>query len=202
MADNQELPKISQVPIEPMPFLVRRRTVFTWFIPLLLIIGVIARHADEGKIYSCIAGILFVILGEFVRFWAAGYISKDETVTVGGPYAYVRNPLYFGTLLLAIGYGLVSGLGWIGVLVMVASYFVFHLAAISYEEKFLKAKFGQAYLDYLQRVPALIPSITPRTRGEGSYSWKQALHNREHTSAIFAVILIAILLCCRYISIR
>ena len=76
---------------------------------------------------------------------------------------------------------------------MVAFYLLFHLAAIFYEESFLKAKFGQIYLDYYNRVPRLIPSVTPRTTGEGQYEWKQALYNREQTSALFAFILVALL---------
>lgn len=153
---------------------------------------------QQGGVYSVISGIVFVFLGEVVRFWAAGYISKDAVIATGGPYAHVRNPLYFGSLLLAIGYGLVSGLGIGGVVVMLALFFLFHLAAIQYEEGFLKGKFGQPYLDYLARVPRILPSPTPRTTGEGAFSWDQSLRNREHISALFAVVFVAALLACRY----
>ena len=158
----------------------------------MLAATLILRRNDFG-VAGYVAGIVFVLLGEVVRFWAAGYISKDSVIASGGPYAFVRNPLYFGSLLLSIGYGLVSGLGIIGVVVMVGFYLLFHMAAILYEEGFLKQKFGQAYLDYYNRVPRLIPSVTPRTTGEGQYEWKQALYNREQTSALFAFILVALL---------
>src|SRR4051794_40374381 len=93
------------------PFLVRRRTVFTWLIPLgLLAATLVLRHKDGGMA-AYAAGLAFIFFGEVVRFWAAGYIAKDSEIATGGPYAYVRNPLYFGSLLLAVGYGLVSGLG-------------------------------------------------------------------------------------------
>ena len=174
------------------PFLVRRRTVFTWLVPLLLLAAVLTLHPQGGH-RAWLAGLVFVILGEIVRFWSAGYISKDAVIATGGPYAYVRNPLYFGSLLLSIGYGLVSGFRWIGVVVLVALYLVFHLAAIFYEEGFLKAKFGQPYLDYLARVPRLIPSPWPRTTGTGQFSWAQALKNREQISALFALIFVALL---------
>ena len=97
------------------------------------------------------------------------------------------------SLLLSIGYGLVSGFGWAGVAVLVALYLVFHLAAIMYEEDFLKAKFGQPYLEYLRQVPRLVPYRGRCTTGTGSFSWAQALKNREHVSALFALIFVALL---------
>jgi len=182
------------------PFLVRRRTVFTWLVPLLLIISVFLLHRQDGGYISLGVGIGLVFLGEVVRFWAAGYIAKDAIVTTGGPYGHVRNPLYFGSLLLCIGYGLISGLGWRVVVVLLVLFLVFHLAAISYEEKFLTGKFGAPYTDYLARVPRLIPSPWPRTRGEGSFAWSKAFENREHISALFAVVFVIILTLCRYVG--
>ena len=175
------------------PFLVRRRTVFTWIVPLLLLAAVFTVRPNQGGLRAYLVGIVFVVLGEVVRFWAAGYISKDATIATGGPYAFVRNPLYFGSLLLSVGYGLVSGFGVAGVVVLVALYLLFHLAAIFYEEGFLKAKFGQPYLDYFGRVPRLIPSPLPRTTGAGEFSWAQALKNREQISALFALVFVALL---------
>lgn len=180
------------------PFLVRRRTVFTWLVPVLLVTAVCLLHRQDGGIVSLASGIVLVFLGEVVRFWAAGYIAKDAIVTTGGPYGHVRNPLYFGSLLLAIGYGLISGLGWPAIVVLLVLFLIFHLAAISYEEKFLTGKFGAPYTDYLSRVPRLLPSPWPRTRGEGGWVWSKALENREHISATFAVVFVIILTVCRY----
>ena len=183
----------SPAPALKPPFLVRRRTVFTWLTPLLLLaLSLVFRRHDGGwAAYG--VGIGFVVLGEIVRFWSAGYIAKDAVIATGGPYAHVRNPLYFGSLLLAVGYGLVSGLGVWGVLFTVALFLVFHLAAILYEEKFLTQKFGQPYLDYVQRVPRLLPSPWPRTTGTGGFTWAQSLKNREQTSALFALIFVLLL---------
>jgi protein-S-isoprenylcysteine O-methyltransferase Ste14 len=175
------------------PFLVRRRTVFTWMAPLALLAAALYfRHRDGGwAAYG--AGLALVILGEVVRFWAAGFIAKDTEIAQGGPYAHVRNPLYFGSLLLAVGYGLLSGLGLWGVGAMLVLFLMFHLAAIFYEEAFLKSRFGAPYKAYLHRVPRLLPSPLPRTKGSGHYEWAQALRNREHISALFAVIFVLLL---------
>ena len=185
----------SQTPPAPParpPFLVRRRTVFTWIVPALLLLAVFTLHPPRD-VAAWAIGVLLVALGEAVRFWAAGYISKDAVIATGGPYAFVRNPLYFGSLLLSVGYGLVSGFGWVGVVLLVALYLVFHLAAIIYEEGFLKVKFGQPYLDYLGRVPRLIPYRGRCTTGTGAFSWAQALKNREQVSALFALVFVGLL---------
>jgi len=189
MVDLENTP----LPVGKPPFLVRRRTVFTWLIPLALLAGSLLLHHKDGGIAAYFAGIAFVLAGEIVRFWSAGYIAKDSVIATGGPYAHVRNPLYFGSLLLAVGYGLVSGLGVWGVAVMVALFLVFHLAAIFYEETFLANKFGDPYLDYMRRVPRLLPSPWPRTTGTGRFEWAQALKNREQTSAMFALIFVLLL---------
>lgn len=189
MVDSQNTP----LSVGKPPFLVRRRTVFTWLIPLLLLVVSLLLHRNDGHLAAYFAGIALVLLGEIVRFWSAGYIAKDAEIATGGPYAHVRNPLYFGSLLLAVGYGLISGLGLWGVLAMVILFLVFHLAAIFYEESFLTAKFGAPYLDYMRRVPRLLPSPTPRTKGEGRFEWAQALKNREQTSALFALIFVLLL---------
>jgi protein-S-isoprenylcysteine O-methyltransferase Ste14 len=180
-------------PVGKPPFLVRRRTVFTWLIPLMLLALSLALHKNYGGWAAYGAGIALVVLGEIVRFWSAGYIAKDSVIATGGPYAHVRNPLYFGSLLLAVGYGLISGLGIGGVLFTLTLFLVFHLAAIFYEEKFLKNKFGQPYLDYVARVPRLLPSPWPRTTGTGSFEWAQSLKNREQTSALFALVFVLLL---------
>ena len=180
-------------PVGPPPFLVRRRTVFTWLIPLLLLLLSLTFHKSYGGWAAYVSGIALVVLGEIVRFWSAGYIAKDAEIATGGPYAHVRNPLYFGSLLLAVGYGLISGLGAWGVLFTVALFLVFHLAAILYEEKFLTNKFGEPYLDYLKLVPRLLHSPWPRTTGTGSFTWAQSLKNREQTSALFALIFVLLL---------
>ena len=175
------------------PFLVRRRTVFTWIIPLLLLAVSLALHRNGGGWAAYGVGLALVILGEIVRFWSNGYISKDVEIATGGPYAHVRNPLYFGSLLLAMGLGLISGLGLWGVGAMVALFFLFHLAAIFYEEAFLTAKFGEPYRDYVRRVPRLLPSPWPRTAGRGRFEWAQAVRNREPTTAFYQLIFVLLL---------
>ena len=174
-------------------FLVRRRTTFTWIVPILLLISSWKWGIWNEAAYIC--GLAAVFAGEAMRIWAAGFIQKDNVIATGGPYAYVRNPLYFGSFLLTIGYVLLSGLGVsypplvavIAWATMIALFLVFHLAAIFSEERFLKEKFGEPYAAYLRSVPRLFPRLLParcaKEGDQGHFAWNQAVRNRELTTA-------------------
>src|ERR1700722_4323426 len=107
------------------PFLVRKRTTFTWVIPILLLAASLGLHRDYGGWVFYGVGVLLILLGEIVRFWAAGYIAKDSEIATGGPSADVRNPLSFGSRMLALVFGLVSGFGLWAVGAMLAFYLLF-----------------------------------------------------------------------------
>lgn len=130
---------------------------------------------------------MLLILGEVVRFWAAGCIHKDNVVATSGPYAFVRNPLYFGSFLLSLGYGALSGLRFVGIIGVFALFLVFHLAAIFTEEPSLKAAFGEPYLEYMRHVPRLLPRLLPYQpvdKQESTFAWSQVVYNREPTTAL------------------
>lgn len=169
-----------------LEFLVKKRTTFTWLIPVLLLIASLLYGRWSAAAY--LVGIVLLILGEIIRFWAAGTIHKDDTVATGGPYSLVRNPLYFGSLLLAAGYSAMSGLPAYAWVLVIGFFTLFHLAAIVYEERFLKTKFGAPYEEYLRSVPRLIPRPWPArvsASGESTrFSARQALYNREHITAL------------------
>jgi protein-S-isoprenylcysteine O-methyltransferase Ste14 len=169
-----------------LEFLVKKRTTFTWLIPLVLLGTSLVYGHWSMKAYA--VGLVLLILGEVVRFWAAGTIHKDDVVATGGPYALVRNPLYFGSLLLAAGYAAMSGLPKYAWIIVVGLFTLFHLAAIVYEERFLKSKFGAPYEQYLRHVPRLIPRPWPSKSlpagGASQFSAQQAIYNREHITAM------------------
>lgn len=88
--------------------------------------------------------------------------GRTEPLVVAGPQRYVRHPLYLGVIVMVFGWALVGGetfvlVGAVGVL------FWFALVLIPFEEKELKALFGEEYSRYMDRVPMLIP-LTKRKR--------------------------------------
>jgi protein-S-isoprenylcysteine O-methyltransferase Ste14 len=168
-------------------FLVRKRTTFTWLVPLTLFIA--SWFFGHRNVVVYLVGLTITIIGEAVRVWAAGMIHKDDTIAETGPYGLVRNPLYLGSLLIAIGAAVMSCVGWIAWVVILALFLLFHMAAILYEEQFLKQKFGAPYERYLERVPRLIPrpGKSVAIQSELRFSWEQVKYNREPTTALITV---------------
>ena len=145
--------------------------------------------------------LLLVLPGLWLRSYAAGYVKKNRELTVTGPYAHTRNPLYLGSMLMAAGFA-VALMSWPFALVLVVGFTVVYVPVIASEEAFLRATFPE-FNDYCERVPRLIPRLTPallpgrepgnRTEG-GSFSLQLYRRHREYNSAIGAVLLYCSLL--------
>lgn len=105
-------------------------------------------------------GMILCFLGASLRFWASGYLRKDNRPAVGGPYAYVRNPLYLGTYLMAVGAVLSVENWWLlGILTLVFA-MVYHYIILDEETK-LQEIFGEPYKKYCELVPRFFPRIFP-----------------------------------------
>jgi protein-S-isoprenylcysteine O-methyltransferase Ste14 len=148
-----------------------RRLVFTYRsytpIPFLLLMVVFARPTAA----SMAGGFLFVLLGEAVRFWGVS-IAGSETRTTGtvggtylitnGPFAYVRNPLYVGNMLIYAGIGLMSLALFPWLFLAACGWFALQYALIvNREEEYLAARFGEEYAAYRNKVPRFLPRLTP-----------------------------------------
>ncbi len=108
-------------------------------------------------------GMLIVVLGQLVRYWAAGYIPKYRTEKIGapvlitwGPYKWVRNPLYAGNFIMGLGWALMLGWVWVGAFTA-AFLLLYCFIVIPAEEEFLASKFGEQYISYRKKVPSLFP---------------------------------------------
>lgn len=146
----------------------RRRTL------LLVILPLIGMLVAEPRPPLYLVGVLAVVAGQAVRFWAAGYIVKATQLTTTGPYAHVRNPLYLGSLLITLGWGTMSGRLVVAVLLL-AVFALTHALAIRSEESYLGERFGEEFHAYCRQVPRLFPRLRPGTSGSGDYSWRRAL---------------------------
>lgn len=130
-------------------------------------------------------------LGIFVRAMASGHVKKNEELTTTGPYAYVRNPLYLGSVLLAIGFALAARDLWIGI-VLFALFALIYVPVIRSEEAFLAQTFPQ-FAEYAQRVPRLLPRtvfLSGITRG---FSRDLYCKHREYNALAGAVAVLAAL---------
>jgi protein-S-isoprenylcysteine O-methyltransferase Ste14 len=123
---------------------------------LIVIMFAVFSHPAAG---SLAIGLPVSIVGLGLRAWAAGSLAKNRQLATDGPYAYVRNPLYIGTLLVAAGLAIASRSVGLGVL-FAAVFLLVYLPVIQLEEQHLRSLFPE-YAAYAAEVPALCPRLTP-----------------------------------------
>ncbi|HEY0785311.1 MAG TPA: isoprenylcysteine carboxylmethyltransferase family protein [Acidobacteriaceae bacterium] len=114
---------------------------------------------------SLLGSLLLVVPGLWLRGYAAGYVKKNAELTTSGPYAYTRNPLYLGSLLLGVGFAAASR-NVVIVIGLTLFLILIYLPVIRGEEEYLRAHFP-GFDAYAARVPRLIPRRVPGV-GRGS----------------------------------
>jgi protein-S-isoprenylcysteine O-methyltransferase Ste14 len=134
----------------------------------------------------------FALVGLLLRGYAAGHLRKHKQLATSGPYAFTRNPLYFGSMLFAAGFSVASH-SWISAALLAAYLAVFYPAVIRREQVELETLYGAAFVEYASRVPAFWPRLTPATSGGEHFSWAQYRQNREYEAAIGLAVAMLIL---------
>jgi len=139
-------------------------------------------------------GALLIVPGLLIRALASGHVRKNEALATSGPYAYTRNPLYLGSLLIGIGFVVAARSWWVGV-VLVVMFFAIYVPVIRGEEKFLRGKFSE-FDEYARRVPRMLPRITPAHGGDdgGGFSFDLYLKHREWNALLGALAMTAALI--------
>jgi len=126
-------------------------------------------------------GLPVSLLGMALRAWAAGCLAKNLQLATGGPYAYTRNPLYLGTLLVAAGLSISARS--LGLAALFAAVFVFvYLPVIQNESEYLHVLFPD-YAAYAAAVPLLLPRLTPhRSKNPNPFRFTLYLINQEYNA--------------------
>jgi protein-S-isoprenylcysteine O-methyltransferase Ste14 len=141
--------------------------------------GILYFAQPTGK--SILFGLPFALAGWVFRALAAGVIKKDAVIATSGVYAMTRNPLYFGSSLLACGFAIMS---WndIAAILLLLPFSVIYPVVILREEAHLERLFPDEFREYRSKVPRFFP----RLRGAipGSFSFDQYLYNREYNTAL------------------
>ena len=138
----------------------------------------------------------FVAAGLWLRGYAAGYVKKNAELTRTGPYAHTRNPLYLGSMSIALGVALAAGRWWLGALLVIL-FLAIYVPTILSEEEFLRATFS-GFDDYASRVPRLLPRVTPArftdvAASRGRFDRERYLHHREYNALVGALAIYAAL---------
>jgi protein-S-isoprenylcysteine O-methyltransferase Ste14 len=139
-------------------------------------------------------GAVSIIPGLVIRALASGHVRKNEALATSGPYAYTRNPLYLGSLLVAIGFAVAARSWWVAA-GLVAMFFAIYIPVIRSEEAFLRERFPE-FQEYANEVPRMIPRMTPAFRNEASakFSMDLYLKHREYNALLGSLALVAALI--------
>jgi protein-S-isoprenylcysteine O-methyltransferase Ste14 len=135
----------------------RRIRVPLGFLAAVLYLFELWRHPPSPRAVAW--SLALVVPGLLLRAWAAGTVKKNRELTVTGPYAHTRNPLYLGSMLIAFGFALAL-LSWPVALVLAAGFLIIYVPVIASEERFLRATFPE-FDEYCRRVPRMVPRLTP-----------------------------------------
>lgn len=184
-----------------MQWWARRIRVPLGFVTAALYVFEVTRHPMHP---IAIAWSLALVLpGLALRAVASGTVKKNSELAVTGPYAYTRNPLYLGSMLIAAGFA-AALLSWPLALLLAAGFAIIYIPVIAGEERFLRATFPD-FDNYCRRVPRLIPRLTPAKPQNGpdvalhgsstanppsqGFSFALYCKHREYNAAIGAALL-------------
>jgi hypothetical protein len=152
-------------------------------VPIGFVSGVLVLWLAHPTGRTLAIGAIVAAVGEALRVWAAGHLEKGREVTVSGPYALTRHPLYLGSIIIGIGLAIASASMVVAVLIL--AYLAITLtAAVRTEEAHLTEKFGGAYPDYRAGRTATVAR---------RFSLARAMRNREYRAIVGLLLAIALL---------
>jgi protein-S-isoprenylcysteine O-methyltransferase Ste14 len=147
--------------------------------PLAVLFLLLARPTRSSLALGAIVGLL----GLAIRAAAAGHLRKHEELSVSGPYAYTRNPLYFGSAILAGGI-VIAGGSWIAAGLVALYFAIFYPLVMKREEAELRARYTADFDHYASHVPLFLPRLRRGASAAGGFSWTQYTRNREYQALL------------------
>lgn len=127
---------------------------------------------------SYVVGGLIALAGVLARGWASGHIEKNDRLAVSGPYAHTRNPLYFGSFLIAAGFAIAAH--WSLLAAVGAFWLLIYAPTMERERANIRGRFPDAYGEYERNVPAFVPRVTPwRSEAHPDRSFNAQLYMRH-----------------------
>ena len=130
-----------------------------------------------------VVGISVAIVGLLIRAWACGHLRKGRELDVSGPYGFTRNPLYLGSFIITVGFGIASGVWWLG-LIAVIFFASIYWPVINVETVELAKVIGDDYHEYAANVPVFLPRIYRWKKSDRRFDFQLYLKNREYNAAL------------------
>jgi protein-S-isoprenylcysteine O-methyltransferase Ste14 len=165
-----------------------------WRVRLGYPLAIVVLWLARPTLRSILAGGLVGAVGLWIRASAAGHLHKQEILTVTGPYAFTRNPLYLGSFILMIGAAMAAH-SWWSALILFGYFALFYSFVMRREERELYQHHGEAFREYARSVPVFFPRVTPAkiaSRDGAAFSFAQYKKNREYRAAIGFLLLLLV----------
>jgi protein-S-isoprenylcysteine O-methyltransferase Ste14 len=153
-----------------------------WRVPVGFALGAAYLVFSRPALRLLVAGALVALLGLLLRGYAAGCLDKNRSLAVNGPYAYTRNPLYLGSLIMGVGFALAGG-SWALGLAFIAFFLLVYWPVMRCEAEFLRQQFGEDYTRYALAVPFLLPTGRHAPDTGERFRWALYRQNREYQAA-------------------
>lgn len=121
------------------------------------VVGISMDYSNATLVFA-VSGTIFILSGVIIRLWSGLYIGgfKNSALVTKGPYSLIRNPLYAGNLISALGVMLMTQ-SLLAALVVMTGLSIIYVSTINHEEKKLLRIFGSEYARYLESTPRLLP---------------------------------------------
>jgi protein-S-isoprenylcysteine O-methyltransferase Ste14 len=154
-------------------------TLTKWRVPMGWAVGLGALYLAKPRLELYAVGIAIAALGELIRVWAAGHLDKNTRLTTSGPYAWTRNPLYFGSALMGLGFALATGRPVL-VFVVGALFAAVYAPVMKREAGRMAETFPAAYPEYAARTPLFWVRPPKPLSDTERFSLARLRRNREH----------------------
>ena len=151
-------------------------------VPLGFVLAAIVLYLATPNAVVLAVGLPLATVGLVFRAAAAGVIRKNTALAREGPYRLTRNPLYFGSFMLALGFAIMSGSLLAGML-LVVPFALIYPPVIRSEEAFLRDAFGPEFEQFRQTTPGFLPR-TLSLRLFETFSMDRYLANREYNAGL------------------
>lgn len=162
-------------------------------LPLGFVLGITYLILARPTPLTLAVGGAIALIGVIVRGWASGHISKNERLATTGPYAHTRNPLYFGSFLIAAGFAVAAH--WTLLLLVVAFFVLIYAPTMQREKANIAERFPGTYETYAANVPPFLPRPTPwkatHPEDENEFSFDLYMKHGEWKAALTYTLVIA-----------
>ena len=182
----------------PIPIFDVKKWTYRMLIASAFAVAVVVLANPSRFPQLLIPGIASIVFGQLIRLWGTGHLHKNKVLATGGPYAFVRHPLYVGTFFIMLGLALISGSTVVlyGLLPVGLLVFLIYYAPKKerVESDRLHRKFGDLFDKYKAEVRSYFPRLTPYPERQGRFAFSGIIENREYLIALAVAFGVGIML--------